>query len=134
MKLVSLNQVQLSSLLLLVSLLKLNQLKCIMKPSLKPYQETMLVSTLRVFQLKNLKEVLYVLIQRMTQLVNVLVSLLKLSLLTTLVKSKMDILQSSIATQPILPVNSLKSNQRMTDVLVKLLKKNQNSLNLEMLL
>ncbi len=134
LKPVSLNQVPLLSSLLLVSPLKLNQLKCIMKPSLKPFQETTLVSTLRTFQLKNSREVTFAQIPRTTQLVNVSVSLLKSSSLITQVKSKTDTLQSSIATLPTLPASSLKSNQRTTDVLVKSLKKNPSLLNPEMLL
>jgi len=97
-------------------------------------QETMLVSTLKTFQLKISEEETFVVIPRMIHQKKLLVSTLKLSFLTTQVKSKPDIHQSWIVTLLTLLVNSLKFTQKLIEEQVKLLKKNQNTLKLQMLL
>ena len=111
---------------------KLNPSKCITKLSLKLNQETMLDSMLNLSQLKNSREDMSALTQRMIPLVKRTPSPLRSSLLTTLDKSETDIPPSLIATPPTLPASSLKSNQRMTEELVKSLKRNPNSSRLVM--
>jgi len=76
---------------------------------------------------------MYALIPKMTQPVNVIASPPKLLSSITQDKSKTVIAQYWIATQPILLANSPKFNQRTIEEQVKLLKRNQNSLNLVML-
>jgi hypothetical protein len=83
----------------------------------------MLVSTLKTSLLRNSREVMSALTQRMTQQKKLPLSWPKSSSSTIQVKSVMVTAQSSIATHPTLPVNSLKSNPRMTEELVKSLKR-----------
>jgi hypothetical protein len=72
--------------------------------------------------------------QRMTQQRILPLSSLKSSSSITLVKSKRDMLQFSIATLHILLANSMKLNQRLTEELVKSLNLNQRQLSQVMLL
>lgn len=121
-----LNQVWKFTSLLLMSALKLNQLKCTTNLSPKLFPETMSDSTLNLVLIKS-KEDTSVVTKRTTHQEKLKTSLLKLSLWTTQVKLKVAIVQFWIATLHILPANSKQSNKRLTEEQVKLLKKSQNS-------
>jgi len=111
----------------LMSRVTLNQLKCITNLSQKPFQETMSDSTLKVFQLKILKEDTLLEIQRTIHQDKSKLSLLKSSLWITQDKSKTDIPQFWIATLHTLLANSTKFKLKLTEELVNQLNKNQNS-------
>merc|ERR1739838_170591 len=107
LRLESSDLVWLSTLLLLDPLLKLSPLRCIMKPSLRLFQETMLVSTLRMSPSRKSSEVMSALTPRMIQPRKQLTSMLKSLSLTTPDRSRLDMHQCWIATQPILPASSV---------------------------
>lgn len=133
LKPVSWNQVWSSNLLHQASQLKLSQLKCIMKPFQRLSQETMSDSMLRTLPSRTWREDMFAQIQRMMLPENATHSMLKSLSSTIQDKFKTDIPQFWIATQPILLANSKKFFQRMTEEQVESLKRNQSSLNQEML-
>merc|ERR1712106_375109 len=96
------NLVWLSTLLLPDQPLKLSPLRCIMKPLPRLFQETMLVSTLRTSPSRKLSAVMSALTPRMTQPRKLLTSMLKSLSLTTPDRSRLDMRQCWIATQPML--------------------------------
>lgn len=93
-KLVSLNQVWMLSSLQVMLKLKSNPSKCITNNWLKPFQETMLVSTLKTSQLKISREETFVEIKRTTHQEKLKISSLKSSSSIIQDKSKPDIAPS----------------------------------------
>jgi hypothetical protein len=105
----------------------LNLLKCITNLWIRPFQETTLDSTLKTYQSRISEEEMFALMPRMTLHLKFPTSQHKLSSLITLVKSKVVIALSWIATLATLPSNSKKSFLPLTEELVKLLKNSQSS-------
>merc|ERR1712039_340282 len=100
--------------------------KCITNNSHKLSQETMSVSPSETSPLKTSREVTFALMKRTTQPEKPPPSTPKLSFLTTLTRSETDTPQFWIAT---LLANSKPSSLKLTEELVKPLKKTQNSSN-----
>merc|ERR1719295_192238 len=98
--------------------------------SLSP--ETTLASTSRTSQSRTSREDMSPPIQRTSQHLESQTSLLRLSFLTTLVRSAMDTALSLIVTQLTLLASLLKSRRRLTVVLVSQLRTTPSSSNPEM--
>merc|ERR1719244_1501826 len=109
-------------------------LKCTTSLCLKPFLETMLVSTSRTSQLRISREVMLPLIPRTSLQLEFKTSLLRLLFLTIQDKFPMDIVLSLIVTLLTLLASLPRSRRRLTVVLVNLLKIIPSSSSLEMLL
>merc|ERR1712170_248354 len=94
--------------------LKSSLLRCITKSSMRPSQETTLVSTSRTCPSRISREDTSALTPRTTQPPIPRCSLPRLSFLTTQVRSRLDTPQFLIAIPPILPASSPRSEPRST--------------------
>ena len=110
----------------------LNPQKCITKLWNKPSPVITLVSMLKTSLLKILEEETSALILRMTQLLKLNSSLLKLLFLTTQDKSKTVIAQSWIAILVTLLLNLKKFNHQLIEELVRFWKNSPSLLNQEL--
>merc|ERR1711872_1125358 len=106
--------------------------RCTTSLSQRLSPETTLASTSRTSQSRTSREDMSPPIQRTSQHLESQISLLRLSFLTTLVRSAMDTALSLIVTQLTLLASLLKSRRRLTVVLVSQLRTTLSSLSLEM--